>query len=78
MSTTTPCTILIHAQHRSARKLQQHLHLLVARFGGQLEQPDAGLWVLAACPWQGHEAEAGEALGRLFDSGLVSGLSFAD
>ncbi|MBD2837389.1 hypothetical protein ID144_10100 [Pseudomonas sp. JM0905a] len=78
MSTSTPCTILIRAQRRSARKLQQHLHLLVARFGGHLEQPVVGEWVLAAYPLGAHEAEAGKALGRLFDSGLVSGLSFAD
>ncbi|QEY63915.1 hypothetical protein FXN65_18350 [Metapseudomonas lalkuanensis] len=76
MSTTTPRTILIRAKRRSAIKLQQHLHLMVARFGGHLEQPDAGEWVLAAYPWEWHEA--GKALGRLFDSGLVSGLSFAD
>ncbi|WP_044870196.1 hypothetical protein [Pseudomonas sp. LFM046] len=78
MSTTIPRKILIRAPHRSAGKLQQHLHLLVTRFGGHLEQPDADVWVLAACPSEGHETEVSTALGRLFDSGLVSGMSFAD
>jgi hypothetical protein len=78
MSTTTSRTILIRAPYQSTSKLQQHLQLLVTRFGGHLEQPDAGVWVLAACLWDGHEDEAGKALGRLFDSGLVRDLSFAD
>ncbi|MDH4568303.1 hypothetical protein E8E95_16580 [Pseudomonas sp. BN414] len=70
MSTATPRPILIRASRQNTRHLLPYLHSLA--LGGQLEARDTGEWVLAA----EDEAKAEEALGKLFDSGLVSCLSF--
>ena len=72
MSTAMTHTILIHAPCQHIRQVQPYLHNLASRLGGQLETRENGVWVLAPC----NGTQADEALGELFDSGLVRCLSF--
>ncbi|MDH4554819.1 hypothetical protein E8F11_06445 [Pseudomonas sp. BN417] len=75
MSNQATLTILIRAARQSADGLSSHLQGLVASLGGQLDALEADLWVITS---QGDVGTAAEALGGLFDSGLVSYLGFGD
>ncbi|MFZ6046529.1 hypothetical protein ACFW0H_10420 [Pseudomonas sp. CR3202] len=75
MSNQVTRKFLIRAARQSADRLLPRLCDLAASLGGQLDALEPGAWVITGA---GDSGSAAEALGGLFDSGLVSCLNFTD